>query len=132
MDSSILLAFSPEIFVITAPPNLPIASALSNQWRFVHRNENSTAPSLSLPRNCQLLSPWKNKLGFFFDYLSFSSSTSPYQELKKFVPLASSSMESNPLYGVDKGFKVMPSSYHDISKVEFQDTWDWFGMLCIT
>ncbi|PQQ15189.1 uncharacterized protein Pyn_22426 [Prunus yedoensis var. nudiflora] len=39
------------------------------------------------------------------------------------LQLANSSMEYNPLYDVDKGFKVMPSSFHDISDVEFQDNW---------
>ncbi|KAL2485384.1 Protein of unknown function (DUF3531) [Abeliophyllum distichum] len=39
------------------------------------------------------------------------------------LQLASSSMEYNPLYDADKGFKVMPSSFHDISDVEFQDNW---------
>ncbi|XWS68400.1 hypothetical protein CRYUN_Cryun04dG0086800 [Craigia yunnanensis] len=37
--------------------------------------------------------------------------------------LANSSMEYDPLYDADKGFKVMPSSFHDISDVEFQDNW---------
>lgn len=32
-------------------------------------------------------------------------------------------MEHDPLYDSDKGFKVMPSSFHDISDVEFQDNW---------
>ncbi|KAL6970750.1 hypothetical protein U1Q18_030441 [Sarracenia purpurea var. burkii] len=40
-----------------------------------------------------------------------------------FYNLANSSMEYNPLYDADKGFKVMPSSFHDISDVEFQDNW---------
>ncbi|CAA3023336.1 Hypothetical predicted protein [Olea europaea subsp. europaea] len=39
------------------------------------------------------------------------------------LQMASSSMEYNPLYDADKGFKVMPSSFHDISNVEFQDNW---------
>ncbi|KAL3828450.1 hypothetical protein ACJIZ3_017252 [Penstemon smallii] len=39
------------------------------------------------------------------------------------LQLASSSMEYNPLYDEDKGFKVMPSSFHDIGDVEFQDNW---------
>ena len=37
--------------------------------------------------------------------------------------LGNSSMEYNPLYDVDKGFKVMPSSFHEISDIEFQDNW---------
>uniref|UniRef100_A0A9I9D1P9 Uncharacterized protein n=1 Tax=Cucumis melo TaxID=3656 RepID=A0A9I9D1P9_CUCME len=37
--------------------------------------------------------------------------------------LANSSMEYNPVYDADKGFKVMQSSFHDISDVEFQDNW---------
>ncbi|KAL0709244.1 hypothetical protein Bca4012_016222 [Brassica carinata] len=37
--------------------------------------------------------------------------------------LANSSMEYDPLYDAEKGFKVMPSSFHDISDVEFQDNW---------
>ncbi|XP_034698814.1 uncharacterized protein LOC117924315 [Vitis riparia] len=39
------------------------------------------------------------------------------------LQLANSSMEYNPLYDADKGFKLMPSSFHDISDVEFQDNW---------
>lgn len=39
------------------------------------------------------------------------------------LQLASSSMEYDPLYDADKGFKVMPSSFHDIGNVEFQDNW---------
>ncbi|GAB2223267.1 hypothetical protein Droror1_Dr00017406 [Drosera rotundifolia] len=39
------------------------------------------------------------------------------------LQLASESMEYNPLYDADKGFKVMPSSFHDIGDVEFQDDW---------
>lgn len=32
-------------------------------------------------------------------------------------------MEYNPLYDAGKGFTVMPSSFHDISNIEFQDNW---------
>lgn len=39
------------------------------------------------------------------------------------LQLANASMEYNPLYDSDKGSKVMPSSFHDISDVEFQDNW---------
>ncbi|XP_017219973.1 uncharacterized protein LOC108197018 [Daucus carota subsp. sativus] len=39
------------------------------------------------------------------------------------LQLANSSMEYNPLYDADKGFTVMPSSFHDISNVDFQDNW---------
>ncbi|XP_027172907.1 uncharacterized protein LOC113772496 isoform X1 [Coffea eugenioides] len=39
------------------------------------------------------------------------------------LQLANSSMEYDPLYDADKGFKVMASSFHDISDVEFQDNW---------
>lgn len=39
------------------------------------------------------------------------------------LQLANSSMEYNPFYDVDKGFKVMPSSFHEISDIEFQDNW---------
>ncbi|KDP40456.1 hypothetical protein JCGZ_24455 [Jatropha curcas] len=42
------------------------------------------------------------------------------------LQLANQSMEYNPLYDADKGFKVMPSSFHDISDVEFQDSWGRF------
>ncbi|XVF01696.1 hypothetical protein REPUB_Repub04eG0110800 [Reevesia pubescens] len=35
----------------------------------------------------------------------------------------SSNLQYDPLYDADKGFKVMPSSFHDISDVEFQDNW---------
>ncbi|KAG5084620.1 hypothetical protein JHK82_052017 [Glycine max] len=37
--------------------------------------------------------------------------------------LANSSVEYDPLYDADKGFKVMPSSFHDISDIEFQENW---------
>lgn len=39
------------------------------------------------------------------------------------MQLANSSMGNDPLYDADKGFKVMPSSFHDIGDVEFQDNW---------
>ncbi|KAK1413567.1 hypothetical protein QVD17_35342 [Tagetes erecta] len=39
------------------------------------------------------------------------------------LQLANASMEYNPLYDADKGFTVMPSSFHDIGDVEFQDNW---------
>ncbi|KAK6921514.1 Protein of unknown function DUF3531 [Dillenia turbinata] len=39
------------------------------------------------------------------------------------LQLANASMEYDPLYDADKGFKVMPSSFHDIGDVEFQDNW---------
>lgn len=42
------------------------------------------------------------------------------------LQLANQSMEHNPLYDAEKGFKVMPSSFHDISDVEFQDNWGRF------
>lgn len=47
------------------------------------------------------------------------------------MQLASSSMEYDPLYDADKGFKVMPSSFHDIGDVEFQDNWGrvWYAIL---
>ncbi|KAJ7969430.1 DUF3531 domain-containing protein [Quillaja saponaria] len=39
------------------------------------------------------------------------------------LQLANSSMDYNPLYDADKGFKVMSSSFHDIGDIEFQDNW---------
>ncbi|XP_014517306.1 uncharacterized protein LOC106774780 [Vigna radiata var. radiata] len=39
------------------------------------------------------------------------------------LQMTNSSMEFDPLYDADKGFKVMPSSFHDISDIEFQDNW---------
>ncbi|KAG1361236.1 hypothetical protein COCNU_09G006990 [Cocos nucifera] len=39
------------------------------------------------------------------------------------LQLANSSMDYNPLYDSDKAARVMPSSFHDISDVEFQDNW---------
>ncbi|XP_060207052.1 uncharacterized protein LOC132634903 [Lycium barbarum] len=39
------------------------------------------------------------------------------------LQLGGSSMEFDPLYDAEKGFNVMPSSFHDISNVEFQDNW---------
>lgn len=32
-------------------------------------------------------------------------------------------MDYNPLYDSEKAAKVMPSSFHDIGDVEFQDNW---------
>lgn len=37
--------------------------------------------------------------------------------------MSNSSMDHDPLYDADKGSKVMPSSFHDISDIEFQDNW---------
>ncbi|GMN52694.1 hypothetical protein TIFTF001_021820 [Ficus carica] len=42
------------------------------------------------------------------------------------LQLANSSMDFDPLYDSEKGFKVMPSSFHDISDIEFQDNWGRF------
>ncbi|KAJ8425725.1 hypothetical protein Cgig2_001024 [Carnegiea gigantea] len=42
------------------------------------------------------------------------------------LQLANCSMEYNPLYDAEKAMKVMPSSFHDISDVEFQDNWGRF------
>ncbi|KAI3941723.1 hypothetical protein MKX01_018313 [Papaver californicum] len=39
------------------------------------------------------------------------------------LQLANSSMEHDPTYNADKGSTVMPSSFHDIGDVEFQDNW---------
>lgn len=39
------------------------------------------------------------------------------------LQMANSSMEYDPLYDADKGFKVMPSSFHDIGDIEFQENW---------
>ncbi|XP_068640723.1 uncharacterized protein [Aristolochia californica] len=39
------------------------------------------------------------------------------------LQLENSSMDHNPTYDDEKGAKVMPSSFHDISDVEFQDNW---------
>lgn len=40
-------------------------------------------------------------------------------------------MEYDPQYDADKGSKVMPSSFHDISNVEFQDNWGrvWYEII---
>lgn len=40
------------------------------------------------------------------------------------------SMDYDPLYDADKGAKVIPSSFHDIGDVEFQDNWGrfWYGV----
>ncbi|KAF8021789.1 hypothetical protein BT93_G2045 [Corymbia citriodora subsp. variegata] len=42
------------------------------------------------------------------------------------MQLANMSMDYDPLYDADKGAKVMPSSFHDIGDVEFQDNWGRF------
>ncbi|XP_020276361.1 uncharacterized protein LOC109850710 isoform X2 [Asparagus officinalis] len=39
------------------------------------------------------------------------------------LQLGNSSMDYNPTYDSDKAATVMPSSFHDISNVEFQDNW---------
>ncbi|RZC75189.1 hypothetical protein C5167_050669 [Papaver somniferum] len=39
------------------------------------------------------------------------------------LQLANSSMEHDPTYDADKGSTIMPSSFHDIGDVEFQDNW---------
>ncbi|PKU82601.1 hypothetical protein MA16_Dca019276 [Dendrobium catenatum] len=39
------------------------------------------------------------------------------------LQLASSSMDHDPLYDADVADRIMPSSFHDISDVEFQDNW---------
>ncbi|GKE67302.1 hypothetical protein Tco_1521463 [Tanacetum coccineum] len=36
---------------------------------------------------------------------------------------SNTSMEYIPLCDTDKGFNVMPSSFHDVGDVEFQDNW---------
>ncbi|GKE43121.1 structural maintenance of chromosomes 4-like protein, partial [Tanacetum coccineum] len=41
----------------------------------------------------------------------------------RYLVMANTSMEYNPLYDADKGFNVMPSSFHDVGDVEFQDNW---------
>ncbi|GAB4851955.1 hypothetical protein Ancab_016145 [Ancistrocladus abbreviatus] len=50
-----------------------------------------------------------------------------YPELSQFVEimiqLANSSTEYNFLYDADEGFKVLPSSFHDIGDFELQDNW---------
>lgn len=40
-------------------------------------------------------------------------------------------MEYDPLYDAEKGSKVMMSSFHDISDIEFQDNWGrvWYNIL---
>ena len=47
------------------------------------------------------------------------------------LQLANSAMEYDPLYDPDKGSNVMPSSFHDIGDVEFQDNWGrvWYKFL---
>ncbi|XP_030459752.1 uncharacterized protein LOC115679860 [Syzygium oleosum] len=42
------------------------------------------------------------------------------------MQLANMSMDYDPLYDADKGTNAMPSSFHDISDVEFQDNWGRF------
>lgn len=42
------------------------------------------------------------------------------------LQLANCSMEYDPLYDAEKAIKVMPSSFHDIGDVEFQDNWGRF------
>lgn len=39
------------------------------------------------------------------------------------LQLVNVSMDHNPIYDDNEGAKVMPSSFHDISDVEFQDNW---------
>ncbi|KAK4778349.1 hypothetical protein SAY87_018536 [Trapa incisa] len=42
------------------------------------------------------------------------------------LQLTNMSTEYDPLYDADKGMKVMPSSFHDIGDIEFQDNWGRF------
>ncbi|MQL72186.1 hypothetical protein Taro_004562, partial [Colocasia esculenta] len=42
------------------------------------------------------------------------------------LQLANLSMDYNPIYDAEKAATVMPSSFHDISDVEFQDNWGRF------
>lgn len=42
------------------------------------------------------------------------------------LQMAHMSMDYDPLYDADKGMNVMPSSFHDIGDVEFQDNWGRF------
>ncbi|GKA82448.1 ARID DNA-binding domain-containing protein [Tanacetum coccineum] len=51
---------------------------------------------------------------------AYNSSNLPWPFI---LQLANTSMEYNPLYDADKGFNVMPSSFHDVGDVEFQDNW---------
>ncbi|KAF5737856.1 hypothetical protein HS088_TW13G00747 [Tripterygium wilfordii] len=39
------------------------------------------------------------------------------------LQVGNQSMDYNPIYDADKGFNVMPSSFHEIGDVEFQDNW---------
>ncbi|RDY00009.1 hypothetical protein CR513_16859, partial [Mucuna pruriens] len=39
------------------------------------------------------------------------------------LQMANSSMEYDRLYDADNGFNVMPSSFHDIGDIEFQENW---------
>ncbi|ERN10209.1 hypothetical protein AMTRI_Chr09g12250 [Amborella trichopoda] len=39
------------------------------------------------------------------------------------LQVSNASMDYNPLYDSDKGANALPSSFHDISDVEFQDNW---------
>ncbi|KMZ66888.1 hypothetical protein ZOSMA_283G00110 [Zostera marina] len=42
------------------------------------------------------------------------------------LQLASSSLDNDPIYDVDKASSVLPCSFHDISDIEFQDNWGRF------
>lgn len=59
-----------------------------------------------------------------FNHQEFCSSSE--SKSASLLQLTNMSMEYDPLYDADKGMKVMPSSFHDIGDVEFQDNWGRF------
>lgn len=58
-------------------------------------------------------------------FYSHSTSCPFYINISKYcvLQLANSSMDYNPSYDSDKASGQMPSSFHDIGDVEFQDNW---------
>ncbi|KAF3784300.1 hypothetical protein EJ110_NYTH30471 [Nymphaea thermarum] len=75
---------------------------------------------LQLPKPDSICKSRKEKLIF---KCALALSRPRLSQLCNGIQLASASMDYDPLYDADKGATVMPSSFHDISDVEFQDNW---------
>ncbi|GMN52686.1 hypothetical protein TIFTF001_021819 [Ficus carica] len=87
------------------------------------RDVDLIGPVHLLEDNLQVIQSWyvMGRLG------SFNSTNLQLTHAnRKYRQLANSSMDFDPLYDAEKGFKVMPSSFHDIGDIEFQDSWGRF------
>lgn len=85
----------------------------------------------SIYAQCFFCNSPDNQLSCFECYFSqVINNNIENDKIFKSIQLANSSMQYDPLYDADKGSKVMPSSFHDIGDVEFQDNWGrvWYGI----